>query len=213
MSEAIVFLGPTLAWAEARGVLAAQYLPPVSRGDLRSVLAGRPAAVGIIDGEFFQRLAISPKEILPLLDAGIPVLGAASMGALRAVELAAHGMIGVGAVYRLYASGALEAEDEVAVTYDPATYEPRSEAMVNLRVALGLAEERGLLEGAERRHLEEAMRRTYFPQRSVERLLAMARTFVPEERCRALAGLLASDEWNIKRKDALLLLAELRVLS
>ena len=95
-----------------------------------------PAAVGIVDGEFYQRLAISPKEILRLLDAGIPVFGSSSMGALRAVELESCGMIGVGAIFEQFRSGALEADDEVAMTFCPETLRPTSEPLVNIRVAL-----------------------------------------------------------------------------
>lgn len=64
-------------------------------GDLLR-LAPRP---GIVDGSFHQTRAVRHKEILALIDAGVTVLGAASMGALRAAELDTYGMIGVGRVY------------------------------------------------------------------------------------------------------------------
>ena len=61
--------------------------------------------IGLIDGYFDGVPAVAHKEILWALDQGIRVLGAASMGALRAAELAPFGMEGVGAIWRDYADG------------------------------------------------------------------------------------------------------------
>src|SRR5437868_7905762 len=97
LSRPIVFLGPSLPVEQARQILpAALYLPPVKRSSLKPFLADPPSAIGIIDGEFYQSLAVSTQEILPFLELGIPVFGSSSMGALRAVELEAYGMVGVG---------------------------------------------------------------------------------------------------------------------
>ena len=82
--------------------------------------------------------AVWHKEILLALERGIEVWGAASMGALRAAELAPFGMRGVGAIYRAFARGALVADDEVAVAHLPAAqgYRAVSDALVNLRDGL-----------------------------------------------------------------------------
>jgi hypothetical protein len=66
---------------------------------------------------------------------GVHVFGAASMGALRAAELAAFGLEGVGDIYEAFASGALEDDDEAE-----GGYRPLSEAMVNIRPTLQAAE-------------------------------------------------------------------------
>ena len=91
---AVVFLGPSLNQQEARPLLDAEYRPPVKRGDLED-LAGFDTVV-IIDGQFGQSLSVTPKEILALIDSGVSVVGASSMGALRAAELDSFGMKGVG---------------------------------------------------------------------------------------------------------------------
>ena len=54
------------------------------------------------------------KKIMHLIDSGVTVIGAASMGALRAAELDAYGMLGVGRIYQMYASGEICGDDEVA---------------------------------------------------------------------------------------------------
>src|SRR4051794_9892251 len=95
----IVYLGPSLPLRLAEEVLRADYRPPVKRSDLPHRFDG---VVIIIDGEFGQSLAVSPNEILRLLDSGTRVIGAASMGALRAAELWPCGMEGYGWIFEAY---------------------------------------------------------------------------------------------------------------
>ena len=83
-----VFTGPTLSPEKACAELDAIYLPPVSQGDVYRAALKRPRAIGIIDGYFECVPAVWHKEILWAMTEGIHVYGSASMGALRAVELA-----------------------------------------------------------------------------------------------------------------------------
>ena len=94
-----VFVGPTLGVEEARTILDATYLPPASQGDVFRLVATHDARiVGIIDGHFQEVPSVWHKELLWAMSQGIHVLGAASMGALRAAELAAFGMVGEGRI-------------------------------------------------------------------------------------------------------------------
>ena len=101
-----VFIGPTMC---ADDVLAAfagldvelLVLPPVQQGDLLRLLDDLPNVIAIIDGYFFQVPSVLHKEILLAMERGARVLGAASMGALRAAELDVFGMEGVGEIYRM----------------------------------------------------------------------------------------------------------------
>src|SRR5262245_35548505 len=95
----VVFLGPSMPLADARRILDADYRPPVRRGDLEALPGG--TLVGIVDGVFDQSLAVSPREIRDALERGVRILGSSSMGAMRAVELGAFGMIGVGRVFKI----------------------------------------------------------------------------------------------------------------
>jgi len=124
-----LFVGPSLP--DAADLLAGDeitVLPPVSAGDLLRLGARPGDVVGIIDGYFHQTRAVRHKEILALLDAGVTVLGAASMGALRAAELDTFGMGGVGRIFRGYRQARLTADDEVALLRGPAEegYRPSS---------------------------------------------------------------------------------------
>ncbi|MDQ3370893.1 MAG: TfuA domain-containing protein, partial [Myxococcota bacterium] len=144
VASTIVFLGPSLRAAEAARLLpGALIAPPVAVGDVLRLARRRGSLrrIAIIDGYFERMAAVWHKEILCALERGIAVWGAASMGALRAAELAPFGMTGVGAVYRDFARGTLTADDEVAVAHLPAEYGYRatSDALVNLRDGIARA--------------------------------------------------------------------------
>ncbi|HEY0580591.1 MAG TPA: TfuA-like protein, partial [Chloroflexota bacterium] len=94
-----VFVGPTLPVDEARAVLEATYLPPVSQGDVYRAARAGARAIGIIDGYFERMPAVWHKEILWAMAEGVHVFGSSSMGALRAAELAPFGMTGVGDIF------------------------------------------------------------------------------------------------------------------
>jgi len=83
-----VFCGPTHV---AAGDLDPGWvlLPPAEQGDVYRAAARKPDAIGIVDGRFQDVPAVWHKEVLWAMSRGIPVYGAASMGALRAAELAA----------------------------------------------------------------------------------------------------------------------------
>src|ERR1700719_1335144 len=107
-----IFTGPTISAGEAARELKAIYLPPAAEGDVYRAALQRPQAIGIIDGYFQSVPAVRHKEILWTMGRGIHVFGSASMGALRAAELAPFGMEGVGNIFQLYRDGTLEDDDE-----------------------------------------------------------------------------------------------------
>jgi hypothetical protein len=88
--KTVIFVGPSISRQKLQHITEAELAPPIRRGDLTR-FPDYDRFI-IIDGEFGQSLSVSPKEILGLLDQGKTVLGAASMGALRASELDIHGM-------------------------------------------------------------------------------------------------------------------------
>ena len=120
MSETYVFLGPTLAKSDARAELDVVYLPPVSAGDVYRLWRHGPRVIGIVDGYFERVPAVWHKEIMWIMERGVHVFGGASMGALRAAELATFGMRGVGWVYQAFRDGTLDRDDEVAVKHGAA---------------------------------------------------------------------------------------------
>lgn len=163
-----IFVGPTLAGQDVLEILPGAALhPPIEHGDLLRLGAGPGDVVVIIDGYYHQRAPVRHKEILDLLAAGVMVLGCASMGALRAAELGECGMIGNGAVYRMYADGVLDADDEVAVAHTPAPeYRSLTVPSVVLRDLVGAAVRAGVLDGAEEKSIIDLARAIHYTERS-----------------------------------------------
>jgi hypothetical protein len=199
-----VFLGPTLTHEEARAVLDVEYYPPITHRDLDEAVADGVEVVGIIDAAFVQTYSATPAQILRHLRDGIVIFGAASGGALRAVETDAFGMRGVGGIYRLFKSG-FEAEDELAVAYDPATLRPLSEAMINVRYALGRAVQRRILSDTASDALARVAKDIYFSDRTYQLIFHEANGAVPSDELAAFAEFVAlnRDALDWKRADAI----------
>lgn len=145
----VIFLGPSLTLDEAKAVCPdAIYLPPAAQSDLLSAVGRfKPDIIGLIDGVFLQDLSVWHKEILYALTQGVVVIGASSMGALRAAETARYGTLGAGEIYRRYADGTLTDDDEVALVHGPAEsgYRKFSEPMVNVRATFAQAVGQGVI--------------------------------------------------------------------
>jgi len=112
-----------------------------------------------------------------IMERGVHVFGAASMGALRAVELDAFGMRGVGWVYQQFRDGTLDRDDEVAVKHGTAVegYRALSEAMVNVRRTLQAAEHQGIISAATRDALSIAGTALFYGDRIWSELLTPGR--------------------------------------
>lgn len=209
-----VFLGPSLPLAEARRALPeAVFHPPAAMGDVvRLLLDERPRAIGLVDGLFEQTPAVWHKELLFAMARGTPVLGAASMGALRAAELSPFGMVGVGSIFEAYRDGALEDDDEVAVAHGPVEDGCRvlSVAMVNVRHGLALAGAEGLVSERTARELVLVAKSTYYAERTWTSLLRDgAARGLPRGELQALEGFLRRERPDLKGEDARSLLRAL----
>jgi len=186
--ELVVFLGPSLPAAEARRLARCTVLPPARQGDVWRALPRRPAALPLIDGVFESTPSVWHHELLDALDAGVAVFGGASMGALRAVELASHGMVGVGRIFGWYRDGVLSGDDEVALLHAPveAGYLPLTLPLVNVRAAAELARDRGLVSAREARAVITAGASVFYQERTWPVVLETA---APQLRPAALARL------------------------
>jgi hypothetical protein len=204
MTGAVVFLGPTLGRDEAREVLDAEYLPPAAHGDVLRAVGRGVQVIGLVDGVFERVPAVWHKEILFALAEGVHVYGAASMGALRAAELDAFGMHGIGAVYRAYAGGALEDDDEVAVAHGDAAdgFRPLSDAMVDIRATLEAAAAAGVVTAEAAAAVEARAKAAFYPRRLLLGALG------PDDE--ALRQWLPANRVQLKRRDALTLLETIR---
>jgi hypothetical protein len=207
----VVFLGPTLDRASAMAELDALYLPPVAQGDVYRAARKRPRAIGIVDGYFDRMPSVWHKEILWALSRGIYVFGAASMGALRAAELAEFGMIGVGHIFKSFHDGVLEDDDEVAIAHSSAEdgYRAQSDAMVDIRASVSAALAAGVVGEESAIQLISLAKSLPYPERSLRRLVRDARG-VNLPCAEALADWFPEHAVPRKRNDALMMLRAMR---
>ncbi|HMA94200.1 MAG TPA: TfuA-like protein [Polyangiaceae bacterium] len=215
MSDVYVFLGPTLSVDLAREHLDAHYLPPVSRGDVYRVARQKPWGIGIVDGYFSQAPAVWHKEILWAMKQGIHVFGAASMGALRAAELATFGMCGVGRIFEAFRDGVYEDDDEVTVIHGPkeSGYLLVSEPMANIRATLQRALDERIIGSATEQRLVSVAKALHYPERNYSKLLATAQRHGEDDGdLERLKRWLPEHKVNQKRLDALEMLDLMREL-
>ena len=145
------------------------------------------------------------KEILFALSKGIRVLGASSMGALRAAELHDFGMIGVGRIFEDYRDEVLRDDDEVAVQHGPAElgYPALSEAMVNVRATLDRAVRESVIEKVTGDRLATLAKAIFYQERTWDRVLdAGSVDGLPKAELAALRAWLPDGRIDLKREDA-----------
>jgi hypothetical protein len=152
----------------------------------------------ILDGVFFDTLAVPPREVLDVLDDGGHILGAASMGAIRAAECWPAGMRGVGTIYRLFRRGALRSDDEVAVAFAPEMpREVSTVPLVNIRYALSRALRSGEIEAEQAKGILRAAETTLYSDRDWRGILSRAGVVDGDGRLKTLLVLL---EYALRRK-------------
>jgi hypothetical protein len=202
-----IFLGPSLPLEHARQHLDAVYLPPVAQGDVAALVASSsPSVIGIIDGFFEGVPPVWHKEILLALSKGIAVVGAASMGALRAAELHAFGMQGVGRIFEWYRDGLIDADDEVTLLHAPADlgYRPLSVPLVNMRATFRCAVNEGVISLATSQALIGAARQVFYADRSYPLLLSKAPSLgIASSEVDALRRFIAARAVDQKQLDAI----------
>jgi hypothetical protein len=201
---AVIFAGPSMP-PHTPPIAGIEWRPPVRQGDLYRAALSNPAIIGVADGYFEIVPTVWHKEILWAMAQGIHVYGAASIGALRAAELADFGMKGVGHIFGQFHAGQLMDDDEVAVLHGPAEtgYVQVTDAMVNVRATIGRALQLGIVEPAFAARLVSVGRSIFYKDRTYEAILkAAAEQGLPPESARRFAAWLPGGKVDQKRIDA-----------
>lgn len=211
--RAVIFVGPSLPPRLRPSGPLWEWRPPVRQGDVYRAALTRPDAIGIIDGYFETVPTVWHKEILWAMAEGIPVFGAASIGALRAAELDSFGMIGVGHIYEDFRDGILQDDDEVAVLHGPAElgYPAITEAMVNIRATLAAAVTAGILSSEEAAALTASAKGLFYKKRTWEMISGQAQAHAGVERTvHAILPWIRGNKVDWKYNDAETMLASLQ---
>lgn len=174
--QTVVFVGPSCDPERIRQALPhAMIAPPVCRGDLYRFRLLNFSVFVILDGAFANALAVSPREVVDVLRDGAAVIGAASMGALRAADCAPAGALGYGRIYRLFRRRILSSEDEVVLSAFPeAPFSAISVSLVDIRFALRRACRSGALSAGKAEALVHVAESLPYPSRNWSTIAGLA---------------------------------------
>jgi hypothetical protein len=215
LNEPVIFLGPSLSRQKAKNILEADYRPPAKKGDLLRLadLTKDIAMVGLVDGFFLQDYPPTPIEVYQLATKkNILLVGAASLGALRAVELEKFGMIGIGKIFELYKTGKIDGDDEVAVTFEEGRHTLQSEAMIDIRFNLFIARRKGIIDENTKRQITKVAKNVYFPFRNYADILDLSKRQYPlsDSYIESFRAYITSNRESLKERDTIKLLKYMR---
>lgn len=211
----VVFAGPSVSPEDCRAILPEVVaLPPARAGDIGLTVRSNPRAIGICDVASVESFVGMKAEVMAALGAGMPVYGAAAVGAMWAAELEALGMIGVGFVFEQYKRGALQHVGEILLAHGSGSsgYSPSSESLVNIWATLDQATLDGVISAASCDSFRRLARELPVPLRTYTNLIQRASTrgfdALPVA---ALERYLRSHlPVNHQRRDALMMLTKMR---
>lgn len=168
MSRIIAFVGPSLPPPQRREFRGIAFEPPARQGDVFRALERRPRVIALVDGVFETEPSVWHHELRAALASGVVVFGASSMGALRAAELGAYGMIGVGEIHRAYASGRIQDDADVALLHGRVEHGYRALTVpwVTVRDALSQARTARQVSAPAAKRLLKAARGLHFHDRT-----------------------------------------------
>lgn len=205
-----VFAGPTISRREVLEIVPSARVHPPARHGSFLMLDPRPTdTIILVDGVFHGTAPIRHKEILRILDRGTRVLGASSMGALRAAELEPWGMEGIGTVFRWLRAGLITGDDEVALFHSDAeeNHRPLSVPLVNVRAGLARLRLRRILSAADEQRILAAGRGLHFGSRTITSIVAAARDCgLPTQTADLVTTALRTGMPDLKARDARLAL-------
>jgi hypothetical protein len=193
--------------------------PPIKRDDLLRDVDEQIDIVGIIDGEFYNVLAVTPAEILDAQRSGIKIYGSSSMGALRAVECGCFGMIGIGKIYQHILESEYFRDDFLSTAFSTTTSRIPSSFLsvpyIDFYYVVQNLLANDLLKTETAQTLLSIYGNFYFPNRTRENLVEFIHSNKHSESIEALeksVELLFSDShfFSQKKQDALLLLETIK---
>lgn len=205
----ILFAGPSIfginrSFFDKAGIT---LLGPAKLGDIANAVRHGATKIGLIDGLFDNDLAPSHKEIILALSRNIPIAGAASLGALRAVECETYGMLALGTICSLYRSGHYKDDADVAIQHAPAEllYQPVTTAWVDMEPTLeSLGRETSLLSYTQHEELLRIGKNIFFKERTYTAVInAALEDKLAREEC---LSWVRNNQIERKRTDATLLI-------
>ena len=197
--KVVLFAGPSVCGLERR-LDNVDVRGPARRGDLLGASGGE--LVVLLDGFFGADLAVTPRECMDLMETGAYLVGACSIGALRAAELNHNGMIGIGQVYLYFRTTPLARDADIATAYVPGGTEEATLSQYQVRYVLQYAVSERLITDEEALKMLGESEGVYWAMRTWAKLNDVWSGRVSERAIRAFEGLYIDDRHHPKRSDA-----------
>ncbi len=206
MNLPIIYLGPSLSINKAKKIIDAEFRPPAKKGDFINLnLLTERRDIVLIDGVFLQEYPPSPIEVFQVINnTNFKVYGAASIGALRAVELEKFGMKGIGKIFGFFKQNIINSDDEIAVTFD-SNYNLLSEAMIDIRYNIFLSWKLGIIDKETKQMMVNLAKRIYFPFRTYENIIKKSCLLFPskEKYISKFSNYISMNKVSLKELDAI----------
>jgi hypothetical protein len=196
-----IFVGPSLWGLELDGTI--MRFGPAQLGSVYLAAKSGYNVIGLVDAIFGNVPTVWHKEILYAIGRGCVVYGSSSAGALRAAELHAYGMHGIGLCHRLYRAGVITDDDEVAVLHSDAStnYVQFTEPLINARLTFRKLRRNGFLTVNQEVEIITRFKTIHFSERTFSEYgRALTSLFGPSEGDR-IHQLLKSHYRDIKKED------------
>jgi hypothetical protein len=204
------FAGPSLCGLDVP--VGVRLFPPATRGALADAVRDGYTRLGFIDGAVDGGQQVPLREIRDVLGRpDVQVYGAASFGAIRAVQLAGCGMRGIGRVYRLFRRGSLADSDEVFALHAPAglRYRCLTLPLVNIRYTLRAMRRRGHVTRADEHSIVQYLHDVPWFDRDRRSVCAAVYAVCGSGRSKRIMHAFDSLFHDVKRADAAALLSVL----
>ncbi|MES0071815.1 TfuA-like protein [Mesorhizobium sp. M0058] len=172
----VIFAGPSTYGVDKSLLDGLVIRAPARCGDIFQAAENGASTIGLIDGTFESGMSVWHKEILYALDQGIKIAGAASMGALRAVECERYGMVGIGEIFKQFQSGLRTRDADVALLFAPAEmdYMPLTITQVDFEETLAALALNGAIPSDAAARLRFASLQLHYKNRTIASIFLQA---------------------------------------
>ena len=204
---AVLFAGGSLAPVDARPDASLVWTGPADQGSMLAAVLDGFETIVLADGYFMSRFPCTTFEVMLALESGVRVLGGASIGALRTLELERHGALALGEVVDRLRAQPVKPYHWVAQTYDLAD-RPLTVPPVQVLDFLDQAQAAGELSAAEHAAALTTLEQIPFLELSLTGFLKALPDPDLAARLRAFRERRPPDAFDVKRRDARRLLEE-----
>jgi hypothetical protein len=204
----IVFVGPSLHGVNRASFPGLHFRPPAKSGDVQEAARQGAKTIALIDGIFESGMSVWHRDIKHAIASGAKLYGSSSMGALRAAECAAIGMVGFGKIFNQYLEGTRTRDADVALLFGPEEtgYLPLSITQADFEATLEALIHANKIQTTTSHSLRQASNSLFYKHRTLDAIFRNSGL----GSCVEVKKLIAKNWINQKQVDAVELLALLR---